>query len=82
MWECDGKEPGSFLPARTAAAEVAGCLRDLVAALRTLPRLSLAIAPLAQVRPVPVRSVIESPRVATHWARRANTRQEAAQFCA
>jgi hypothetical protein len=49
IWECDEKEPGSFLPASTAAAEVAGCFRDLLAALRTLPRLALALAPLAQV---------------------------------
>ena len=49
VWECDETKSGSFLPAQAAAAEVAGCLRDLLAALRTLPRLSLAVAPLAQV---------------------------------
>ena len=49
IWECDETQPGSFLPAQTAAAEVASCFRDLLAALRTLPRLALAVAPLAQV---------------------------------
>ena len=47
-WQClEG--PGSFLPAAETAAEVASCLRDLVAALRPLPRLWLAVAPIAQV---------------------------------
>lgn len=48
-WQCLDTAAGAHLPAATAAAEVAGCLRDLIAALRPLPRLALSVAPLAQV---------------------------------
>lgn len=48
-WQCKEAEPGAHLLADTAAAEVASCLRDLVDALRPLPRLALSVAPLAQV---------------------------------
>lgn len=48
-WQCLGHGPASRLSATTAAAEVASCLRDLVSALRDLPRLALSAAPLAQV---------------------------------
>eukprot|EP01043_Picozoa_sp_COSAG02_P022990 COSAG02_NODE_1214_length_13857_cov_17.738334_2_plen_397_part_00 len=48
-WQCKEPEPGAHLLAGTAAAEVASCLRDLVVALRPLPRLALSLAPLAQV---------------------------------
>ena len=48
-WQCKEQKPGAHLSASTAAAEVASCLRDLVGALRPLPRLALSVAPLAQV---------------------------------
>lgn len=48
-WQCKEAEPGAHLLAGTAASEVASCLRDLVVALRPLPRLALSVAPLAQV---------------------------------
>ena len=47
-WQCQ-EGAHSYLPATSAAAEVAGCLRDLVHALRPLPRLALSVTPIAQV---------------------------------
>jgi len=43
-WQCSGN--GTLSVGRTAA-EVAGCLRDTLAALRTLPRLRLSATPTA-----------------------------------
>lgn len=47
-WECAGGV-GVFLPYTTIAAEYAAFSRDVLAALSTLPGLSLAVGPVAQV---------------------------------
>ena len=59
-WACSnpGSSTGSIgstgsgvLPTHEAAAEVAACMRDIVAALRPLPRLRLSVAPTAYTGP-------------------------------
>ena len=47
-WECSGD---GHLSTNDTAAEVAGCLRDTLAALRPLPRLLLSPAPTAYTSP-------------------------------
>ena len=47
-WQCDDGQ-GVYLEAHTSAAETASCLRDLHAAVRTLPRVAVALAPFAYV---------------------------------
>merc|ERR1719356_26050 len=49
-WRCsDGA--GIYLDANTSAAEAASCLRDLHAAVRSLPLVAVGLAPLAYVAP-------------------------------
>jgi hypothetical protein len=50
-WQC-AEGAGIYLESEVAAAEVASCLRDLLAAAKTLPRLKVAVAPLAYAAPV------------------------------
>ena len=46
-WQCAAGTPGSRLYPNESAAEVATCLRDILTALRPLPRLMLSAAPTA-----------------------------------
>jgi hypothetical protein len=49
-WQCsDGA--GVYLDANTSAAEAASCLRDLHAAVRTLPLIAVGLAPIAYAAP-------------------------------
>ena len=48
-WMCSG---GGYLTLNITAAEVAGCVRDTMAALRTLPRLLLSPPPVTRVAPM------------------------------
>lgn len=48
-WVCSG---GGYVTLHTTAAEVASCVRDTIAALRTLPRLLLSPPPVTRVAPM------------------------------
>eukprot|EP01043_Picozoa_sp_COSAG02_P023014 COSAG02_NODE_1215_length_13852_cov_10.082600_8_plen_398_part_00 len=48
-WMCSGS---GYLTLNTTAGEVAGCVRDTMAALRTLPRLLLSPPPVTRVAPM------------------------------
>lgn len=48
-WVCSGS---GYVTLHTTAAEVAGCVRDIMAALRTLPRLLISPPPVTRVAPM------------------------------
>ena len=48
-WVCSG---GGYITLNTTAAEVAGCVRDTITALRILPRLLLSPPPMTRVAPM------------------------------
>ena len=49
-WQCDDG-PGQYVELSTMAAEAASCLRDLLTAVQEVPRVRVAVAPLAYASP-------------------------------